>query len=994
MRDPHGEAPSQPLFQPSRRLFLGMGAATGAAVALQPVLGAAPALAGSGDIVDGFAAPARAAQAKFRWWWPHGFVDTAEIEREIDQVADAGFGGLEVADVHHSVTEDLDPENTGWGTPAWVGALEAALTRAEKRGVILDITIGPAWPAAVPTVTPQDKAAMRELAHGLAFVSGGEEFSAAVPEPVVEPAEGVTERTLTAVQVARLADGASTTKAPYALVADTVEEVTDRVEDDHLTWTPPDEGTWAVISYWERGSGQRPERGPHSSPLSYVVDHFGAAGTKAVTDFWEEAILNKRVRKLLKGKAGGALFEDSIEMETEATLWTPSMREDFERYTGYALMPYLPLAVRHDEDRVFSFDSVTDRRLTDDYNEVLSELYIEHHLKPLKKWAAKLGLQYRIQPYGLQTDAVSKAALVDIPEGESLGFKNLDDFRSLAGGRDLGGNTVLSSEAGAVNGGSYSTTWARTVRTISREYAAGVNQAVLHGFSYADAPGAQWPGFAAFTPYSGGIGYSESWGPRLPSWRHAADVSGFLARAQFLLRSGTSTADVAFLRQKGYAGSGFGAAYFSKDGVRAGWTHQFVSPRLLELTDPKVKKKRLAPDGPAYRLLVFEGDAFSGRVPTLPLETARRLLDYARDGLPIIVVGDWSVPESPGVDQGDSAELAEVVADLLAQPGVHRAPDREGIAAGIDALGVSPAVTYAKASPLLHAKRRDKKAELYYFANSSDTETVDHEVTISTDVKKAYPYSLDLWTGDIEPVAVHTAEEGKVTVRVRLAPGAATAIALADRKWVRNGHPKNARVSATDADTVLVADQGHVVRAAKAGTYTTTYDDGGTVSTEIAEVAEPVELTGWTLEVEDWRPGASTTETDISSVELSLDALKPWTELPDLADVSGLGRYTATVDLGEGWTGGFGAYLELGQVTDSFRVTVNGEALPPVDQLARRVDVGPYLRKGKNTVEVEVATTLINRMRVFRPDVYGSARRQECGLMGPVRLVPYGQAGL
>jgi hypothetical protein len=39
----------------------------------------------------------------------------------------------------------------------------------------------------------------------------------------------------------------------------------------------------------------------------------------------------------------------------------------------------------------------------------------------------------------LETDSIAAAAIVDIPEGESLGFRNLDDYQALAGGRDLGG---------------------------------------------------------------------------------------------------------------------------------------------------------------------------------------------------------------------------------------------------------------------------------------------------------------------------------------------------------------------------------------------------------------------------------------------------------------------------------------------------------------------------------------------------------------------------
>jgi hypothetical protein len=55
------------------------------------------------------------------------------------------------------------------------------------------------------------------------------------------------------------------------------------------------------------------------------------------------------------------------------------------------------------------------------------------------------------------------------------------------------------------------------------------------------------------------------------------------------------------------------------------------------------------------------------------------------------------------------------------------------------------------------------------------------------------------------------------------------------------------------------------------------------------------------------------------------------------------------------------------------------------------VDVGPLLRRGRNVVEVEVASTLINRLRTVTPAVYGPVPRQAYGLVGPVRLVPYAE---
>jgi hypothetical protein len=123
---------------------------------------------------------------------------------------------------------------------------------------------------------------------------------------------------------------------------------------------------------------------------------------------------------------------------------------------------------------------------------------------------------------------------------------------------------------------------------------------------------------------------------------------------------------------------------------------------------------------------------------------------------------------------------------------------------------------------------------------------------------------------------------------------------------------------------------------------------------------------------------------------VTLDALAPWNAIPDLADAAGIGRYRTTVELDGPWSGGLGALLDLGEVTDAFRVTVNGRPAPVTSHINPVVDIGGLLRRGTNTVEV--ATPLINRLRVSDPSVYGGAASQRTGLVGPVRLIPYGEA--
>ncbi|MFE9680522.1 glycosyl hydrolase [Streptomyces sp. NPDC006285] len=947
-----------------------------------------------------FDRPGRSVRPKFRWWWPDGLVQPDEIRREIDQIADAGFGGAEIAAVHHSVkdTSQLDTARHGWGTAAWVAGVEAALSQAARRGLSVDLTVGPSWPAAVPGITPDSDAAVKELAHGAATVAPGATYTGPVPQPVHEAASGVTKQHLLLVQAARV-NTAHSTRKETGLDLDSVRDLTSAVTGGDLSWTAPDDGTWVVIAYWVRGSGQTPEAGPHTDPPAYVVDHFSAAGTRAVTDFWEKHILTKSVRRLLK-VSGGALFEDSIELETDGLQWTPGLPDAFREHTGRSLLPLLPALVLDNSNQVYAFEAGVTRQIRHDFWETVSTLFNRHHVTALRTWAHSLGLRLRSQPYGLQTDAIASAAILDIAEGESLGFKNLDDYRCLAGGRDMAGHTVLSCEAGAYAGSAYSTTWQRFLRTMGGAYAAGVNQTVVHGFSYAQFPGVGWPGYAAFTPYNGVAGYGESWGPRHPTWKHVSDVAGYLGRVHQVLQSGRARADVAVFRQTGYTATGIGASWFTATGITLGWTHQFLSGPLLDLPSATVRRGRLAPEGPAYKVLFVEGDFFYGSTVTLALKDARALLRLTRAGLPVVLLGAWDTVVPSGVpDAGETEELRSVVAELLAQPLVRKVTDKAAVGDALASLGVRPDVRHASASTLLNAHRVADGVDYYYLVNGKHAETVkppvaavDHEVTLHRTTAKGVPYVLDPWTGRAERIARYTEDGDSVTVRVTLQPAETLVVAIGRPGLFGDRNGARPHAAGSEADEVRFTDAGLTVRSAAAGTYRTVLSKGRAVRTSIEDVPEPTELTSWELHVQDWRPGASATRTTVVEHDLTLDALVPWSQIPELADVSGIGRYRTTVTLGRGWTGGHGAHLELGTVTDTCRVTVNGHRLDPIDQIHPVADLGGLLGRGPNVIEIEVATPLANRLRVSDPGVYGGLARAAYGLLGPVRLVPYGEA--
>ena len=939
-----------------------------------------------------FASPPARFAPKFRWWWPNGEVDLDEIAREVDAVADAGCGGLEVADVHHSGLLTLDIERFGWSSPQWVAALDRALTQAVRRGISIDLTIGPSWPAAVPTITPDSAAASRELAHGVVAVAGGSTYSGPVPPSALPANAAATTAMLFAVHAARVTGPPVSNVTP--LDQSSVIDLTAAVSAGQLTWSAP-AGNWVLISYWLRGSGQQPEAGPFTTPTSYVVDHFSALGTQVVTDLWEQTILDDRMRRLLR-QAGGAFFEDSLELETQSTIWTPDLPSEFAARAGYELAPFLPVLVQLKGKYQFRYDATLTTHVRDDLNRVLSDLYRDNHLIALREWAHGLGMQLRVQPYGQPTDSLDFAALLDIPEGESLGFKNLDDYRVLSGGRDLAGHVKLSCEALAYANGAYSATWHKALQTAGSFYAGGVNQTVIHGFAYADAPGATWPGFAAFSPYNQtGIGFAEAWGPRQPTWAHMPDIAGYLARSQFVLQTGTPKYDLLFYRQKGYASTGIGAPWATNFGIPTGWTHSFASDAVLALPGVVVRGGRLAPDGPAFRAVILGPDQFNGSESALSLDGAQRLLGYAKAGLPVVVLGNWATPVSPGhVDPAQDAAVAAAVAELLGQPTVVQVADQTQIPAALAQLGVTPAVRY-DTSTLMNVHRVDGATDFYYLANARHAENrtlvpIDQLAWLTPTSPGAVPFRLDAWTGQVTPIPQFLRADGRVGVRVALNPGESTIVGLAEPGWA--GEPASVQVVATDADSVRLDGRRVIVRASRPGTYATTLADGTTLEATIGTVPGPIDLSAWTLAAEDWRPGPTATQTVKPVVTVSLDALVPWSSIPELADASGVGRYTTTVTLPQTWAAGVGATLDLGTVNDTFRVWANGRRVPPAGILNSRANLGNLLRPGVNTIEVEVATTLINRLRTVTPAIYGVATRQAYGLLGPVRLLPYAEA--
>ncbi|CNE72557.1 F5/8 type C domain [Mycobacterium tuberculosis] len=951
-----------------------------------------------------FADPPASVRPKYRWWQPLAYTDDAELARELDQIEKAGGGGAEVAPFSVEGTGNNTPEflkTYGWGTPLWARKTRTMLAAAKARGLGLDFTIGPRWPATVPTVDDvNDPSAQQQIVFSHEFHKGGTSRSGALPSNFdTAPPEGA-ERTLIAALVAKCDDaGCASAGAPRMLDRASVTDVTSKVDaQGALTVDFPgdDTSTYALIAFYRTPSGQSLS-GYTATGRNYALDPFSEAGAKATTDFYDKNILTPDVRKLLAQMGESDLYEDSLELG-KTQKWTPEMVGQWSKLRGYSPVEVLPaLAGAGDQgitDRpFFDFGGGLGARVRTDYRQTLSDLYIRNRLDVLREWAHRHHLSTRAQPYGIPVDVSEAASHIDVPEGESLAFGqsvaaygNVQDYRVIATGAHVSGQPVVSDECCAFSGSVWGSTAGAgsdtsNLEAVYRGFAGGVNQVVWHGFPYLSrgpagaGPQSTWPGMT----YGGNTSYSEAFGDKGgPNWADYRAVNDNLARMQLVLRQGRPRFDLAVYWQDfgmngtGTTGSGAGKLIQSSSALAAaGYTYEYLSPAHLKRKDASYSHGALFGDGSAYHAVLLKDQK------TMPVDAAEKLLRLARQGLPVVIVGD--VPSAvPGADDAArrDARLKSVVSELVRQRRVVRVASEADAPGALRRLDVTPAATpHDGSGAILDVRREAGSTDYYYLYNQTNTATAQ-KVTLTGD---GVPYRLDTWTGEITPITDYTSGHGTVTVPVRLAGNDATVIAVTPRHdSTFTGHPGHG------------GDPGHP----------------GRPQGHEKAAPQPVKLDEWSLSVDSWGPGPSGLPGDTAHRTLGpvtvkageSGALPAWSAITpdngyavDLKDVSGVGAYTAHVTLDQGWKGIDKAALDLGTPVDTVRVNVNGHDLPPLNQAdLRHVQVGRYLRPGDNTITVRVASTLLNAVRVAPGTGASSRQPMDYGLFGPVTLTATG----
>ena len=273
------------------------------------------------------------------------------------------------------------------------------------------------------------------------------------------------------------------------------------------------------------------------------------------------------------------------------------------------------------------------------------------------------------------------AAVLDVPETESLGFKNLDDYRVMAGGRDMAGHTILSCEAICYNGAAYNTTLGRQQRQPDRAEPGALHpqQHLRRGREPGDDPrlplrrrARTSPGRASppSRPTTTARSASARRGGRAPRSGSTCPASPPTSPApSSCCRPARRSTTSSFLRQKGWASTGIGA--FWVDQQRHPSSAGPTPSRRRPCSTCRWRRSAVAGwrrTGRRTRRSIVGPDQFrSQRRHDGRRRPRERVLELGRAGLPIVLVGDWSDGRAGRPARGHADAEAAEVRDLMAQ---------------------------------------------------------------------------------------------------------------------------------------------------------------------------------------------------------------------------------------------------------------------------------------------------------------------------------------
>lgn len=878
-------------------------------------------------------------------------VDEKNIERLLQEYADAGLGGVEIAPIYGAIGHES--RYIDFLSPEWMHMLDFTVKKADSLGMGVDMTQGTGWPFGGPQVKPEHAAS--KLIVETYPLKGGQTLKETLE--VQDPKQQELNPQLQAVMA-------------YSDAGEIV-NVTDKVgPDGKLNWKP-EAGNWTIYAAFNGKTRQMVKRAAPGG-VGYTLNHLSEDAVEAYL---------ARFEKAFEGKNDGvrAFYNDSYEVY--GADWSPEFFEKFRERRGYDLRPYL-------REFVSEAHSDTVARLKSDYRETMGEMLLENFTKPWTNWAHRHNSITKNQAHGSPGNLLDLYAAVDIPEGETFGssyfpipglrrdsadIRNVDPdpimLKFASSGGHASGRNLVSSETFTWLGEHFKTSFSQTKPEVEQVFLSGINHVFYHGVTYSPEDVA-WPGWLFYA--------SLNLTPANSLWPHFSGLNEYIARTQSVLQAGKPDNELVVYwpvydfwnspegREQLFTVHGIDewlhpTPFYKqvKELMQTGYSLDFVSDKMLgeaKVVDGSIST---AASAPAHKVLLIPQATY------MPLPTLQRVLKLAKEGATVVIE---QLPEDvPGLHHLEDrrAEFKQLMQSLNftdAGNGLRQVKTGSGqvllaqdVQKALTSLGIHREELTDTGLKFIRRELNDGK---YYYLVNHTPKAID--TTIPLNMTAQSVVIMDPQSGSAG-LAASTTANGKTHVRVQMKPGEALILR-----------------ATTGPAPDLVAWQ------------------------YLENAGAPIAVEGdWTLQFTKGGPELPAAQ--------KLNKLISWTELPDgkAEAFSGTGVYTTTFTLPSKRADEY--LLDLGKVNESARVWVNGQEAGILWSIPFQARIGKYLKPGKNTLKIEVANLMANRIRDmdqkkiewrkyheinfvninYKPFDASGWAPMPSGLLGPVTITPY-----
>ena len=632
------------------------------------------------------------------------------------------------------------------------------------------------------------------------------------------------------------------------------------------------------------------------------------------------------------------VVEDSY--ETGGQNWTDHMIEDFKRAYGYDPVPFMP---------VYSGVVVGSREQSDrflwDVRRLIADEISYNYVGGLREASHRHGLTTWLENYGhwgFPGEFLQYGSQSDEIAGEFWSFGELGNIenRSASSCGHIYGKQKVWAESFTCGGPDFTQYPGQMKQRGDRFFTEGINATLLH--LYIQQPDDRVPGINA--------NFGNEFN-RHNTWFSQMDVfARYLKRCNYMLQQGRYVADVAYF---------LGEDAPKMTGVRnpelpRGYSFDYVNAEVL--MDAHVDKGKLTlKSGMQYSVLVLP------KIRTMRPALLRKLKQLVADGLVLQGPAPSKSPSLQDYPQCDAEvqALAEEMWQTADQPfascvgyGKGRIYPQASIEQIMNDLGIVPDFTTDDvALPVMFIHQTFDDGEYYFVSNQSD-QTISFDAVFRAQGKKP-----ELWN--------------PLTAELRWLPEYAALTKATKIPLILQPYESSFIVFRSAADATPVEGRNYPER----------------------QIVSRIE-TPWTVTFQSGRGGPSE--------PVSFEQLTDWIQHADnrIKYFSGTATYTNTFKVSKLPTAP--VYIDLGKVMVMAKVKVNGSYVGGVWTAPYRLNISSALRKGKNTVEVEVVNCWRNRLIgekllpeadrfTFQTATYlnKDSELQPSGLLGPVVVEAY-----